>query len=165
MIYQIHSLEEDDLPLIWQWLQEPHVQAWWVDPQVQYDLIKGDMGDPTIDLHLVSLNETPFAYVQDYCVQDWMQPHLEDRPKGTRAMDTFVGDPAFLGQGHRAKFLRQHALSLLSKGAPQIVIDPDPENHRAIAAYTRAGFTRVDVRESDDGPALLMVFEPNRKLS
>jgi len=160
--YRIERLKNADLPLIWAWLQEPHVQAWWVDPQVQFDLIKGDMDDPTIDLHLVSLGDQPFAYVQDYCVQDWMQPHLKDRPEGTRAIDTFLGDPAFLGRGHGAGLLRQHALDLLARGTPQIVIDPDPENSRAIAAYARSGFIKIGVRESDEGPALLMVFDPNQ---
>ena len=159
-MYQIRPLKEADLPLIRRWLEEPHVQAWWVDPQVQYDLISGDMDDPTIDLHLVSLDGVPFAYVQDYCVQDWMQPHLEDRPKGTRAIDTFIGDPTFLGKGHGAGFLRQHAQSLLEQGAPQIVIDPEPHNVAAIHAYASAGFRKIGVRESDEGPAMLMVFRP-----
>ena len=160
MHYGFHELDKADLPLIWKWLQEPHVQAWWKDPQEQYDLISGDMSDPTMALHLVSFKGTPFAYAQDYCVQDWMQPHLEDRPAGTRAIDTFIGDPTFLGQGHAAGFLRQHAGALLKAGAPQVVIDPEPENIRAIRAYTAAGFQAIGIRESDDGPALLMQFAP-----
>ena len=165
MTYGIRPLAAADLPLIWQWLQEPHVQAWWPDPPAQYDLIKGDLGDATLAQHLVSLEGRPFAYVQDYRVQDWMQPHLEDRPKGTRAMDVFLGDPAVLGQGHGAGFVRHHALGLIAKGTPQVVVDPDPANHRAIAAYRRAGFAEVGLRESAEGPVLLLVFDPDQKIA
>ena len=158
MTYTLRPLLESDLPLIWTWLQELHVQAWWPDPQEQYDLISGDITDPTMALYLVSLDGVPFAYVQDYCVQDWMQRHLKDRPAGTRAIDTFIGDPSFLGKGHGAGFLRHHAQALLNQGAPQVVIDPEPANQIAIRAYRAAGFQDIGVRESDDGPALLMQF-------
>ena len=160
MTYRIDLLSKTNLPLIRKWLQETHVQEWWSDPKIQYDLISADLTNPAIDLHLVSCGDTPFAYLQDYCVQDWMQPHLTHLPLGTRAIDMFIGDPQFLGQGHGARFLRQHALTLRDFGAPQVVIDPDPTNKRAVRTYRKAGFKDESLAQSNEGPVLLMIFDP-----
>ena len=161
-MYRFRPLFQDDLPLIETWLQEPHVRAWWRDPQRQYDLIAGDLPDPKIDLHLVHLADVPFAYLQDYCVQDWMQPHLADLPQGTRAIDLFIGDPNFLGQGHGAGLVRQFAQDLIDAGTPQVVIDPEVKNTRALRAYAKAGFKNLGHYETDEGPVALMGFGSHR---
>ena len=38
-----------------------------------------------------------------------------------------------------------------------IVTDPDPANTRAISAYEKAGFEKVKMVDTPDGPVLLMV--------
>lgn len=53
--------------------------------------------------------------------------------------------------------LRILADRLLAEGATRIMIDPDLGNGRAARAYARAGFRPVEVRDTDDGPALLMI--------
>ena len=62
-----------------------------------------------------------------------------------------------LGRGHGSAFIRAFADSLLANGTPRVVIDPDPENTRAIRAYERAGFVRDRLVDTPDGAALLMV--------
>jgi aminoglycoside 6'-N-acetyltransferase len=37
-----------------------------------------------------------------------------------------------------------------------MVIDPSPDNPRAIRAYEKAGFEKVGMIDTPDGPALLM---------
>ena len=67
-----------------------------------------------------------------------------------------------LGQGHGAAFLRLYVQALLAQGAPAVVIDPAPDNERAVRAYRRAGFRDVAVRACEDGdPALVMAFGPS----
>ncbi|MCP2000214.1 RimJ/RimL family protein N-acetyltransferase [Nitrobacter winogradskyi] len=46
---------------------------------------------------------------------------------------------------------------LLVEGVPRIVIDPGPDNARAIRAYEKAGFYRDRRAATPDGPALLMI--------
>ena len=65
-----------------------------------------------------------------------------------------------LERGHGPAFIRAFAESLLANGTPRVVIDPDPENLAAIRAYEKAGFTALDIRETGDGPALIMIQEP-----
>jgi aminoglycoside 6'-N-acetyltransferase len=49
---------------------------------------------------------------------------------------------------------------LLTSGTARIVTDPDPDNGRAVRAYTKAGFQSDRVVDTPDGPALLMVRDP-----
>lgn len=109
-------------------------------------------------MRIVSFQGRPFAYVQDYGVHDWEQPHLAGFPAGARAIDTFIGEADMLGQGHGAAYLGLLARQLRAEGAPIVAIDPDPANERARAAYAKAGFRDQGLVSTADGPAFLMVF-------
>jgi aminoglycoside 6'-N-acetyltransferase len=67
-------------------------------------------------------------------------PHLDQLPIGSGAVDTFIGEPTMIGPGHGSAHSRITALRLQAEGAPVIVIDPTEENRRAVRAYQRAGF-------------------------
>ena len=75
-----------------------------------------------------------------------------------RAIDAFIGEPAMIGRGHGAAFLRQLAMSLVADGAPLIAIDPAADNCRARASYSKAGFGGDRVVETPEGSAVLMTF-------
>jgi len=45
----------------------------------------------------------------------------------------------------------------LPTGTPRVVVDPDPDNVRAIRAYEKAGFVRDRLVDTPDGISLLMV--------
>jgi aminoglycoside 6'-N-acetyltransferase len=73
-------------------------------------------------------------------------------------IDTFIGEPNMLGQGHGGAFLRKLAQKLIDKGSPAVAIDPDARNTRARRAYARAGFEGEKVVNSPEGPVVVMVF-------
>ena len=76
------------------------------------------------------------------------------------AIDCFVA-PQLIGQGHGSTMVRHYALTLLAKGAPAVLIDPDPTNERAVRAYRRAGFRDLGPRPDGDGDmTLVMRFDP-----
>ena len=72
-------------------------------------------------------------------------------------MDTFLGDAGFLGKGHGAEYIAARAQELLDAGAPEVAVDPDPANSRAIAAYKIAGFVPCDIRPCEDGDPVLVM--------
>jgi len=151
-----------DLLLLHGWLEMPEVRKWWGDPDYEIGLIRQDMADDRIVNYLVSYQGKPFAYAQHYDVHAWPQDHLVHLPPGSQAIDTFIGEPSMLGAGHGSGYLRQLAMQLVAAGAPEVVIDPDWDNLRARRAYEKAGFARGRRFETDDGPALLMLFTPDR---
>jgi len=161
--YTLRSFERADLPMIAEWLSTPHSQAWWGDRDEQLALITEDLDQPLMDQQLALLAVRPFGYLQSYPVHAWPDgaPHLTEFPLGTVAVDCFIGPVDLLGQGHGAAMLRLYATQLLANGAPDVVIDPDPDNERAVRAYRRAGFRDVAHRPDADGDmTLVMRFEP-----
>jgi aminoglycoside 6'-N-acetyltransferase len=75
-------------------------------------------------------------------------------------MDTFLGEPDMLGQGHAARYLNLRAADLRRR-YPAVVIDPDPSNERAVRAYRRAGFRALHEATGETGkPVLVMEFDP-----
>ncbi|WP_434619284.1 GNAT family N-acetyltransferase [Tabrizicola sp. M-4] len=159
--YTFPRLTRAEYPLMRGWLAQPHVRAWWGDPEDEIAMIDEDIDTGPTDMRLVALAGQPFAYVQDYPAHHWPMPHYADFPDGTRAVDTFLGDPAFLGRGHAARYLRQRCGELLAEGVTAVVIDPSPDNERAVRAYRRAGFTPRGLATNEEGkPALVMQYDP-----
>ena len=149
----------DDLPLIRRWLETPHVAEWWHDPVEQFELVSGDLAHPDMAQFIVHTDAQPFAYLQCYNISAW-NSGFGVHPDGTRGLDQFIGEADMLGCGHGSAFIRVFAENLLSSGTPRIVIDPDPDNSRAIKSYEKAGFARSHIVDTPDGPALLMVRYP-----
>jgi aminoglycoside 6'-N-acetyltransferase len=78
-------------------------------------------------------------------------------PAGTRGIDQFIGELDMVDRGHGSAFICTFIDRLLASGTPRIVTDPDPANARAVRAYEKAGFEKVRMVDTPDGPALLMV--------
>jgi aminoglycoside 6'-N-acetyltransferase len=155
--YTFRAMTANDLPMIRDWLLQPHVSMWWGDPDEQFALISSDLDHPAMNQFVVTLDGRAFAYLQCYEPAVWPEGGLGVLPPGARGIDQFIGDPPMIERGHGSAFIRAFADDLLESGAPQIVTDPDPHNLRAIRAYEKAGFRRQRLVETCDGPALFMV--------
>lgn len=155
--YAFRAMTVDDLPMIRDWLAQPHVAAWWGDPAEQFALVSGDLGHSAMNQFIVAAGDHSFAYLQCYDPAACPEGGLGVQPAGTRGIDQFIGDPAMVEQGHGSAFIRVFVERLLMNGAPRVVTDPNPDNARAIRAYKKAGLRRQDLVDTCDGPALLMV--------
>ena len=156
LAYAFQPMTPDHLPVIRRWLETPEVTRWWGPPDEQYVLVSGDLEHPDMDQFIVALEDHPFGYIQCYALSTWNQG-FGPQPEATRGIDQFIGEPDMIGHGHGAGFVRQFADGLLASGIPRIVTDPDPDNARAVRAYTKAGFEHDRIVETADGPVLLMV--------
>jgi aminoglycoside 6'-N-acetyltransferase len=154
--YIFRPMTTTDLALIQDWLASPHVREWWGDPDEQYALVRGDLGEPAMDQYVVCLDDKPFGYLQCYSLAAW-NTGFGLQPPGTRGVDLFIGTPDMIGLGHGSALLRLFVDDLLRNGSPQVVTDPSPANARAIRAYEKAGFERNRIVDTPDGPALLMI--------
>jgi aminoglycoside 6'-N-acetyltransferase len=156
-IYDFRAVTEADLPMLAAWLAEPHVQEWWDGgPEASLAEIVEAMDSVETEPLIVELDGRPIAYIQSY------DPHLEDghpyqdQPFGTLGMDISIGPPDLLGKGHGSATPPPPVDMLFEEGAPRVVIDPHPDNRRAIRAYEKAGFVAFDTRTTIYGPALMM---------
>jgi len=160
--YSFRPAMAKDLTRLRGWLNTPEVRRWWGNPSEQFELLRGDLNEPLMTMRIVSFNGRPIAYAQDYDVHSWPQPHLAHLPKGSRAIDSFIGWPSLIGRGHGRANLRLLAEWLCADSAPLVAIDPSEWNLRAQRAYERAGF-RVEARVvTEAGPVTLMLYEPQR---
>jgi aminoglycoside 6'-N-acetyltransferase len=157
--YSFRPVIRRDIPMLDVWLRTPEVARWWGDPDGEAALIRADLATPgAMTMEIVSFDGAPFAYAQNYDVHTWPQPHFERLPPRSRAIDAFIGEPAMIGCGHGAAFLRSLALRLRQEGAQMVAIDPAVDNSRARRAYRKAGFKTAAIVATQDGPAALMIF-------
>ncbi|MGY8680833.1 GNAT family N-acetyltransferase [Bradyrhizobium sp. UFLA05-153] len=157
--YAFRPMTAADLPLILRWLKEAHVREWWGDPDEQFALVSGDLIEPAMDQFIVLAGGRPFGYLQCYSLTAW-NTGFGPQPEGTRGIDQFIGEADMIGRGHGSSFIRQFVDEKLRQGLPRIVTDPDPLNYRAVRTYEKAGFERVGMVETPDGPSLLMMRNP-----
>jgi aminoglycoside 6'-N-acetyltransferase len=158
--YTFHPLSAADLPQVRQWLAAPHVEEWWGDPEVQFELVRSDLDHPSMDQFIVAIDGRPFAYLQCYEPSAWPNHGFGAIADGARGIDQFIGEPDLIGQGHGSQFIRAFVDNLMCTGTVRVVTDPDPANTRAIRAYEKASFRRHGAVQTPDGPAVLMVRDP-----
>jgi aminoglycoside 6'-N-acetyltransferase len=154
--YTFRQMTAADLPMARRWLRTPEVRLWWGDPDHELTLLEDDLDDPNMTMWIVSFQDRPFAYIQDYDPHAWEMHHFSGLPEGSRGIDQFIGEPDMIGLGHGSTLVRSHVDWLLERGAPAVGVDPDPDNARAIRAYEKAGFKRGDIMDTEWGPSLLM---------
>ena len=140
-------LLEDDLPLLHEWLQRPHVQRWW-NERDSYDEVVAryrpaiEGSDPT-DLYLALLEGEHVAFVQTYLVADYPEyAALVAADAGAAGVDLFIADEERTGKGLGTELLRRFVDEIVF-AAPfttHCIADPDVENVASIRAFEKAGF-------------------------
>jgi aminoglycoside 6'-N-acetyltransferase len=153
--YRFRPMSAEDLPLLREWLARPHVAAWWHDAD-EFEYVSGDLDHHDMAQFIVSMDRRPFGYLQCYKLGEW-HAGFGPQPPGTRGIDQFIAEPDLIARGHGSAFIRAFTESLFDAGAPRVVLDPRPDNPRAIRAYEKAGFVRDRAVDTPDGIALLMV--------
>ncbi|MEM5467965.1 GNAT family N-acetyltransferase [Celeribacter marinus] len=135
--YDFRRVTRDDVAMLCQWQARPHVRAWWgsTDPYTDKAI-----NDPRVSRFIVSSQDHPFAFMQDYTVHGWDDHHFASLPNGARGIDQYIAEPDMVGVGHGTAFIGARVQALFDSGAPVIATDPHPDNHRAIAVYTKLGF-------------------------
>lgn len=156
--YVFRDVVMNDLPLLRNWLAQPHVAEWWDDTDA-IDEIREAMDSVETEPLIVEWKGKPIAYLQCY------DPHLEDghpyqdQPFGTLGLDISIGEPELTGMGHGPAIISQFAEQLFEEGCPRVIIDPHPKNARAVRAYDKAGFREFDRRKTIYGEVVLMALD------
>jgi RimJ/RimL family protein N-acetyltransferase len=158
-----------DYPLLRAWLAEPHIREWWGEPEEELGFIR-DMveGRDTSRPFIIELDGAPVGYIQYWFIghhqnRPWIDEHpwLAELPADAVGVDLSLGDAARLSQGIGSAALSAFARRLLAEGHRTIVIDPDPDNARAVRAYAKAGFRPVPHLEGRTGGELIMQYHPS----
>ena len=140
------------------WLVEPHMRQWWGETEPALAELRQAIDEPSTDPFLILIDGLPAGYIQSYDIHAEPDHPYRDQPHGSVGIDLSLGEADLLGAGHGPRIIEAFVARLFAAGAPRIVIDPAPDNTRAIRAYEKAHFRALDRRTTSEyGDALLMV--------
>ena len=125
-------LRSNDLALLLEWLQRPHVKEWWDDGDDTLEKVTAHYTSDTENTRrfIVELDGQDTGYFQYYRL-DWN--HI--------GADQFLADRYGLSQGVGTKCLLAFIDLIIEKEAPEMIsVDPHPKNRRAIRCYEKCGF-------------------------
>jgi aminoglycoside 6'-N-acetyltransferase len=159
----IRRLRDDpfDYELIVRWRNEPHVREWWDpdDPPMTLASAIGEYGANTREgapttACIIERNGSPIGFLQFY---RWSDEPSDSEVLGISldqdawGLDLFIGEPSQVGQevGPRAidmlcRFLFEE------RGASSVALVAAQDNARALRAYEKAGFRRVQAALDTD---------------
>lgn len=157
----------DDLPLLEVWMAQPHWLEWWGEPDGEIaDICNMIEGRDTTRPFLFHVCGRPAGYIQYWHVghhqnPSWISrnPWLADMPRDAIGVDLSIGDASDLSRGIGTAALKAFVDILGSLGHATIIIDPDPENARAIRAYEKAGFKTVEAYNRNTTDCLIMAYQ------
>lgn len=153
-------LQEVHIPLLRQWLKEPHVSEFWQETEDEAEFRQkflNQLPERGVFPFIISLESTPIGYIQYYEARKVGGGWWPTAKEGTFGIDQFIGEPTFIGRGFGTRIIRQFMQELFQKpNVVEIITDPEPRNKRAIRAYEKAGFRSVGEIETPGGKALLM---------
>lgn len=128
--------DEDALDAL---LAEPDVGEW-------FDADGGELvaliGEPTVTPFMIALNGAPIGYAQIYHANGdafWRDLGV---PRETMGFDLSLGGADNRGVGLGPRVIRALiARAFDMREVAQVIIDPHPDNARAVRAYSKCGFT------------------------
>lgn len=160
-MFSFRRLVADDFPLLLEWLSKEHVKQWWDDGDDTLEKVARNYGEEEALLERFILvgsyesGEKPIGYFQYYLV-----------PDGSIGIDQFIGEEEYINRGVGTKAIQMFVEMIRRERKPtSIILDPSPENKRAIRCYEKAGFKHYETKIGEEGPAYMMRLESSSPAS
>jgi aminoglycoside 6'-N-acetyltransferase len=150
-VLTLRHLDEDDMPLVTQWLREPHVARWYlagssVEEEAE-DLRRSVTGIQRTHALLVLEDDRPIGWCQWYdCAEDPEWATDVGAAPGDVGVDYAIGEPACTGRGLGTALVAA-LVRLVRTEHPDVTIvsDPDARNTASRRVLEKNGFRLVAV--------------------
>lgn len=159
------SLTDADLPLLYEWMQRPHVTEWW-DAPASFDECCHEYSARSLELagvkaFIACLDDRPVGFIQSYVARDAGDGWWADiTDPGVRGIDQFLAEADMLNRGMGTTMVRAFVETMFADPTvTRIQTDPAPGNVRAIRCFEKAGFRRVGEVTTPDGLAIYMLCD------
>ncbi len=146
-------LRVTDFPLLLTWLSTDHVKPWWNDGDNTLEKVALHYGaeEPDIARFILieskGMGESPLGYFQYYIVD-----------KEIIGIDQFIGEADHINKGIGTAAIKLFLKMILTRHKPQqVIIDPHPENKRAIRCYEKVGFVYYATELKENGESAYMM--------
>jgi len=152
MTLEFRPFTADDFPLMLEWLSKEHVKEWWNDGDHTLEKVAHHYGkeDDVARFILVEVGrstEKPIGYFQYYFL-----------PDGSIGIDQFIGEEDYINKGVGEQAIRKFVDLILQERAPTgIILDPSPDNKRAIRCYEKVGFKHYETKQTEGGHLAYMM--------
>ena len=140
-------LMSTDFPTLLAWLSTDHIKQWWDDGDDTLEKVAQHYGSSETDVHRFVLIKSsqersiPIGYFQYYFVSSEVV-----------GIDQFIGKIEDIDKGIGTKAVRLFIKHIVLKHRPRMVIlDPHPNNRRAIRCYEKVGFAHYSTKTTKDG--------------
>lgn len=163
------ALQQNDLPLLHCWFQDPVVKKWyargidfsWEDIHKKY--LPRILSQEEVFSFIVNIGETPIGLIQYYALNHFLPEGIQSnsalfrlaQPNQIAGIDFFIGESSYRGQGFAKGIIQQFSETYLTFRFLIEVVDPAANNTIAIQFYQNCGFSITDYSE-DKNFLLLM---------
>jgi aminoglycoside 6'-N-acetyltransferase len=151
-VLRFRPLTADDFTLLLEWLSREHVKQWWDDGDDTLEKVVRNYGEQEELLERFILvgsyesGEKPIGYFQYYL-----------NPDGSIGIDQFIGEEEYINRGVGTQAIQMFVEMIKRERKPSsIILDPSPENKRAIRCYEKAGFKHYETKAGEEGLAYMM---------
>ncbi len=152
-------------------MARPHWSEWWGDPAKELAYIR-DMieGLDTTRPFIFQEDGTDKGYIQVWYIRDQQEsawgseyPWLALLPNDAVGVDLSIASEKDLSRGLGTRVLEAFVGKLIEEGHRRILIDPDPENLRAVRAYEKAGFRKVPELAGKTDDCVIMEYKEHEE--
>jgi RimJ/RimL family protein N-acetyltransferase len=166
MDLRFRPMTRDDLPLVHDWHQRPHVVRWWTVrktlEEVEEHYLPTIEGMEPTDHYVALLDDEPIGMIQAYQASDYPDwAALVGVGGGVAGVDLFIGDEAATGRGIGTEMLRRFVDEIVfaDPATTACVADPDVRNLASMRAFEKAGFRVVrEFIDPEDGQMHALVW-------
>jgi RimJ/RimL family protein N-acetyltransferase len=166
MTFSFARMTEDDLRMLHEWLEQPHVREFYDREPRTFDEVAASyrgkiLGDVPTAPYIASLGGTPIGYLQTYRLVDYpdYSSAIGAGPDAA-GVDMLIGEPTYAHRGLGARLLRQFLDDIVwpTTRATTCWIGPSVHNTIAIRCYAKAGFVhaRTVLVPGEDRPEYVM---------
>jgi len=158
-------LAEADLPLMADWLNRPHLRAFYQREPISPVAVAAKYGPPirgedASQSWLAVLAGAPFGYLQCYRLADWPDWRATIGVDQGISIDLFIGEPGLIGRGIGRRMLGGFVDEVAFPQYPEerlCWIGHELANVAARKCSAAAGFVPVREYVEDGNPCVLMV--------
>jgi len=137
-------MENEDVPLMEDWLKKTYILEWYVHPDDWLHEIKERRGEFCFIRHFITMiGRKPVGFCQYYRCSDAMEDWYGDISlDGAFSIDYLIGEEEYLGKGYgKATVLHLTETVFSLQDAKRILVQPDPENQASCRTLMACGFT------------------------
>jgi RimJ/RimL family protein N-acetyltransferase len=151
-MFKFRPLTTKDYPLLLEWLAKDHVKQWWNDGDDTLEKVARHYGKSTDTVKFILLEnkngkEKPIGYFQYYFASE-----------SSIGIDQFIGEVSYLNRGIGEQTIKLFVEMIKQQHQPDsIILDPSPENKRAIRCYEKVGFKHYETNKNESGQTAYMM--------